>query len=237
LAHWKSQSYWQETYTDLYDFCLCLRELSLQQNGNRPAQAPPGRPERVYDQTQRQIEEACAAIMQILKPKRPTAADGPVVRADFIGPATQYSHGLSIYFPWSEPVQDKNEKALTNYAAYEFSTRPLTKAWLIFLRSYFQETQRPGRVEEDRDIQGQDASYQTPSFVRALSDAQEAYKVPGTAVGQPQSFPMALDGGKVTPPDSGGGGCACLSVKNYSNEFQMSSNPSKVFVLTKAATP
>src|SRR5215213_3311622 len=24
LAHLKAQSYWQETYTDLYDFCLCL---------------------------------------------------------------------------------------------------------------------------------------------------------------------------------------------------------------------
>ncbi|HEX6649426.1 MAG TPA: clostripain-related cysteine peptidase [Pyrinomonadaceae bacterium] len=230
LAHWKSQSYWQETYTDLYDFCLCLRELCLQQNGNRPAQAPPGRPQRVYDETQRQIEEACATIMQILKPKRPTAADGPVVRADFIGPATQYSHGLSIYFPWSEPVQDKNEKALENYAAYEFSSRPLTKGWLIFLRSYFQETQRSGRVEEDRDIKGQDASYQTPDFMHALDDAQQAFKVPGTAAGQPQSVPTALDGGKVIPPDSGGGGaCACLSIKNYSPEFVMSSNASKVF--------
>jgi len=26
LAHLKAQSYWQETYTDLYDFCLCLEQ-------------------------------------------------------------------------------------------------------------------------------------------------------------------------------------------------------------------
>ena len=28
LAHWRSQSYWQESYTDIADFCFCLlREL------------------------------------------------------------------------------------------------------------------------------------------------------------------------------------------------------------------
>ena len=27
LAHWKSQSYFQENYTDLYDFCFCLSDF------------------------------------------------------------------------------------------------------------------------------------------------------------------------------------------------------------------
>jgi len=232
LAHWKSQSYWQEMYTDLYDFCLCLRQLCLQHDAKRPAQLPKDRKEvRGYDATQKKIEEACDTVMQILKPKRPKdIADGPVVRADFIGAATQYSHGLSIYFPWTRPVQDKNEHALENYADYKFSSGPETKAWLTFLRSYFQETQRDGRISEDKNIKGQDASYQTPEFTQALDDAKEAFKVPGTPTGQPQSFPTALDGGKVIPPDSGGGGaCACLSIKNYSPEFVMSFNASKVF--------
>lgn len=226
LAHWKSQSYWQETYTDLYDFCLCLRQLCLEHDGKRPAER------RGHDATQKKMEETCDAIMQILKPKRPTnAADGPVVRADFIGAATQYSHGLSIYFPWTAPVQDKNEHALDNYAEYKFASGPETKAWLTFLKSYFKETQRDGRIAEDKDIKGQDASYQTPDFMQALDDAREAFKVPGTSAGQPQSFPTALDGGgaKVIPPDSGGGACTCLSIKNYSPEFVMSSNASKVF--------
>jgi len=230
LAHWKSQSYWEDTYTDLYDFCLCLSELCLQQNKNRPAQVLPNRPERVYDETQRKIEEACAAIMQILKPKRPADADGPVIRADFIGAATQYSHGLSIYFPWTEPVQDKNEDALKIYGDYEFSTRPATKHWQDFLTAYFRDTKREDRLSEDKNIQGQDATYQTdPGFMQALAAARQAYKVPGTTVGQPQSVPTALDGGKVIPPDSGGGACACLGVKNFPSVFVMSINASKVF--------
>jgi len=34
LAHWKSQSYYQELYTDLYDFCLCLSESCCDSDTN-----------------------------------------------------------------------------------------------------------------------------------------------------------------------------------------------------------
>src|SRR5262245_1077816 len=213
LAHWKSQSYWQDTYTDLYDFCLCLSELCREQNKNRTAQTLANQL-RSYDETQKTIEDACQRIMDILKPKRPTDTSGPVIRADFIGSGTQFSHGLSIYFPWTEPVQDKNEDALKIYGEYDFSISPATSHWPVFLTSYFRDTKRQDRLSEDKNIQGQDASYQTdPGFMQALAAARQAYKVPGTTAGQPQSVPTALDGGKVIPPDSGGGACACLGVK------------------------
>src|SRR6185503_21334546 len=34
LSHLKAQSYWQETYTDLYDFCFCLEQQCLDEGGD-----------------------------------------------------------------------------------------------------------------------------------------------------------------------------------------------------------
>jgi hypothetical protein len=167
--------------------------------------------------------------MKVLEPKRPTDVDGPVIRTDFVGAGTQYSHGLSIYFPWSEPVEDTDEGGLTNYQNYTFTANEATKAWSKFLESYFTDTQRPGRLKEEKTFGDQDSAYQDDEgFKKALETAIRAFQSPGIVPG-PGSSPTMLDGGKVSPPDSHGG-CACLSVKNYSKEFLMSLHASKVFV-------
>ena len=226
LAHWKAQSYWQETYTDLYDFCLSLRRLCVGAEETRPAlhAVGPARPLRRYDQRQKAIEEACDSVRKMLEPNRPSGNTGPVIRTDFIGAASQYSHGLSIYFPWTEPIQDKNEQALTNYGQYVFTAM---SAWLNFLEEYFKETQRPDRLTEDRKFKDVDLSYQrTPGFEAALKAARKAFRIPGLA--GPQSVPTALDQ-KINPPDAGGTGCQCPSIKNYSKEFLMSPGASGVF--------
>jgi hypothetical protein len=226
LAHWKSQSYWKETYTDLYDFCLCLRRLCVRQEQNRHLQdTRPTRTARGYDAKQKAIEEACQAVMGKLAPK----TDGPVIRTDFIGAGSQYSHGLSIYFPWSAPVEDNYERAFTNYTKSAFTTQRSTVAWLEFLRSYFDKTKRPSRLDEDRDFKDQDVSYQNdPQYKRALDAAKEAFKIPGTATGA-EAVPTSLDQ-KISPADAGGGGCICPSIKNHSREFLMSPGASGVFV-------
>ena len=232
LAHWKAQSYWQETYTDLYDFCLCLRRLCVKQEQKRHLQdARPPDKMRAYDAKQKAIENACQDVMNALAPTKPGEDTGPIIRTDFIGAGSQYSHGLSIYFPWSEPVEDKQERALTNYKNYAFATAP-TLAWLEFLRLYFEITKRPSRLREDRDFKDQDVTYQSdPQFQRALAAAQKAFSIPGMQPGNPQSVPTAQDqlDQKINPPDAGGG-CMCPSIKNYSKEFLMSPGAAAVFI-------
>ena len=232
LAHWKAQSYWQETYTDLYDYCLCLRRLCVKQEQRRHLQdTRPPENVRAYDLKQKAIENACLAVMNMLAPTKPSEATGPIIRTDFIGAGSQYSHGLSIYFPWSEPVEDKQERALTNYKNYEFATAP-TAAWLDFLKLYFEITKRPSRLREDREFQDQDVAFQSdPQYRRALAQAQKAFSIPGIQPGNPQGVPVAQDqlDQKISPPDAGGG-CACPSIKNYSKEFLMSPGAAAVFV-------
>ncbi|HKY41452.1 MAG TPA: clostripain-related cysteine peptidase, partial [Pyrinomonadaceae bacterium] len=102
LAHWRSQSYWQETYSDLYDFCLCLRQLCEQpkKDGTDEKDAATFK-NREYDFKRFAIINACTSVMDTLKPENGTKGIGPIVCVDYVGPDVQYSHGLSIYFPWS----------------------------------------------------------------------------------------------------------------------------------------
>jgi hypothetical protein len=107
LAHWKSQSYFQENYTDLYDFCRCLKEECQDDIKVKRAGEETG--------IQRSIRNACRKVMVVLRPswkkgtsvKKPDPFDALVVYSDHFGPTYQYSHGLSIYFPWAMPVEDQ----------------------------------------------------------------------------------------------------------------------------------
>jgi hypothetical protein len=118
LAHLESQSYWGETYTDLFDFCRCLH-------------ARCGDAEEL-----KELSTTCLDVMNRLKTlefNRESAEDerdgmkGPELRelkeerekpeseerfkrlvifAENFGSAYQYSHGLSVYFPWARPVEN-----------------------------------------------------------------------------------------------------------------------------------
>jgi hypothetical protein len=109
LAHLKSQSYFDEKYTDIYDFCLCLAEKC---NSNKLSD----------------LGKACTGLIEKLKPvaarndvlKRFEAL---VIRSKHFGWTSQYSHGLSIYFPWSEPTRKSNTTVLEDYDTYAFNRR------------------------------------------------------------------------------------------------------------------
>jgi hypothetical protein len=138
LAHWRSQSYWQENYTDLYDFCLCLSRYC--QDYAKSAKQPMT-PAMVA------ADAACGKVMGSL-----VVGGGLVVRNEFAGPAYQYSHGLSVYFPWARPSADnplwfgKNPAGFKPgaYGRYEFRET----GWRDFLESYFDATVRKPRREE-----------------------------------------------------------------------------------------
>src|SRR5262249_30906421 len=56
LAHWESQSFFDENYTDLYDFCFCLKRGCEQTK-------PPTGMSRHF----KQIKNACYSVMETLR--------------------------------------------------------------------------------------------------------------------------------------------------------------------------
>ncbi len=122
LAHWESQSFFQEVYTDLYDFCQCLKE----------------RCKKKETKAQKAMWSSCEKLIDMLR----AGTEGPIVQADFSGPDCQFAYGLSIYFPWARPVEDAREHVIKNYRNYAFVTELGGASWLQFLNAYFKETMR-----------------------------------------------------------------------------------------------
>lgn len=143
LAHLESQSYWEENYTDLSDFCSRLWNRC---NGR--------------DDIQVAIRTACVSVTQAINGQQPEDDQNPtktsrpspgsinfdqlVMCSDYYGPAYQWSNGLSIYFPWRSPVN----KVIGTYRGYKFTREHGSKSWWSFLRQYFRLTQRPRRLPE-----------------------------------------------------------------------------------------
>ncbi|HEV7743620.1 MAG TPA: clostripain-related cysteine peptidase [Pyrinomonadaceae bacterium] len=148
LAHLESQAYWEENYTDLFDFCSCLWERC--QTGNS---------------AQRAIATACKNVTLAINGRTPDAPrygsaaakaqpianqfrratteefDGLVLFSDYYGPAYQFSHGLSVYFPWKSP----SDQIIQNYRGYRFTQEHGSKSWWSFLQQYFKKTRRAAR--------------------------------------------------------------------------------------------
>ena len=211
LAHLEAQSYFQETYTDLYDFCLCLsRRCAHEQPIQEALKAD-------FDVAINALKEACNAVVEALKETTPNSV---IVHSDHFGPLFQYSHGLSIFFPWARPVQEEpvvlDDNVLTRYEKYEF-TKALGKAsWLSFLDAYFTGTQRKSREEEDgKKIEAALASQNgngntvgipaNAAIINALKD--------GPRLGQ--DSPALKDSARL------GTACTC-SIKNYPMNFSVS---------------
>jgi Clostripain family len=204
LAHWRSQSYWQENYTDLFDFCHCLRKQC------KDFKVSAGRP---MTERMAAVYAACERVKELFDD-----GAGLVVRSDFAGPAYQYSHGLSVYFPWTEPPSDSklwsrddDGKLAGEYKDYDFKET----LWFKFLEKYFVKTRRKSRRSES----GGAAS---DLIVRGLSQLEQdeaeliedmvslVYNEEGRL-----SMDTALTGGKTNPVDGTGEDCACPVIKNF----------------------
>jgi len=231
-SHWKSQSFFEEMYTDLHDFCFCLRERikevagdnasqtlqdimsacdlvisSLARHVPAPAMAPPPAMLRRNASKSRSaaVASAATAVAQ-------TAVQTSLIEAsEFVGPAYQYSHGLSIYFPWSEPSADS--QILQQYETYKFS-KGLSNSWLNFLRAYFAKTRRDtSRVEQD-DVKLRDRAA-AERIIKELPRDQALQEDIGSLIynGEGPRGGFALE--KSDPNDKTGGSCDCPSIKNY----------------------
>ncbi|HEX5736345.1 MAG TPA: clostripain-related cysteine peptidase [Blastocatellia bacterium] len=192
LSHWEAQSFWGECYTDLHDFCHCLSE-------------------RCKEDGLEDLSKACEGVIAELKKI--------VIRSRHLGSDVQFSHGLSIYFPWSRPVEDEllrkkatrpeanrkyddEEKGiLEKYREYAFTIdfKDETKTWLSFLETYFKKTMRLSRKVSD-DNANDDLIFES--------------SVRNPAAGSRSIHISSLPGpGKVDSQH--GAGCTCPSIKNY----------------------
>lgn len=103
-AHGQSQSYWGENYSDLYDFCECL-SVGCKTAGTSHT------PETL--KLAGALSTACENVIGELtdsKNNQRNEKDSCIVHcSEYFGPLFQYSHGLSIYFPWSRPLGNFGE--------------------------------------------------------------------------------------------------------------------------------
>lgn len=134
LAHWDAQSFWQDRYTDLYDFCFRLYQRC---EDAKPISAG-------TRATLRSMQEKCDKVIRLLA----SGDDKLVIRADFTGPAHQFSHGLFVFFPWAEP--GNRQFWLKEYGSYKFKET----TWRQFLDRYFQNTMRQPRGYENHSSKG-----------------------------------------------------------------------------------
>jgi hypothetical protein len=133
---------------------------------------------------------------------------------------------LSIYFPWCEPLDDepwaperqngqprsepkgRNQKIVEGYKSYDFNKG--ANSWWSFLDSYFRETKRASRSEEDKpEFHAQlDRNKFTNARARdSFDDAASEFNVDGSL------GTRTPDVGTRTPDT--GLDCTCPTIKNY----------------------
>jgi hypothetical protein len=203
LAHWDAQSFWQDSYTDLFDFCFRLKRRCLHVFPELAAPAPPGGAGDPLGVV-REIAGACAEVMLVLEKGKERDDERVVVRAEFAGAEYQYSHGLSVYFPWSRPADGFFGK----YQEYAFAAET---SWDDFLDEYFTKTMRESQGQENPTTQSLGLEREVLESLlrtigaRAFPDGQLSKGAGNDATG----------GGKGGGGDASGDDCACHSVKNY----------------------
>lgn len=131
LAHWESQGYKDEQYTDLWDFC---NRLALRCN-----KLPLKRREAIV--------AACNAVKTAIRNEKGKPC--LVIRSCYTGAAFQHSHGVSVFFPWSRIVDARGIDDLKHYAQLQFVRRT---EWGTFLDAYLDRTQRLVRSGAENEI-------------------------------------------------------------------------------------
>jgi hypothetical protein len=105
LAHWETQSYNGEQFIDLYDFCDCLEQ--------RVASAD--------------VSKRCRELKEFINSEF-------VLNSCYCGASYQYSHGVSMYFPWAQVAP--------SYWNLDFTRDSKDGGWGSFLKTYTRVTRR-----------------------------------------------------------------------------------------------
>ena len=210
LAHLESQSYWNENYTDLYDFCFCLSRYCEKFSG------------LVKESSQiDKLQTVCDEVREALK-KNP---DSPIMFREFAGPESQYSHGFSIFFPWTRPSKDR--AIMIEYEKYKFEAT----GWIKFLDAYWGHQEEgevtgtmraPHKGKEEKDTLAKTVrSNKYNDLIEDISsimfDADGPLNTSGTLA----------DTDKPHPRSPMGDECNCSSIKNFPRDTRKRSEKSK----------
>ena len=116
LAHWEAQSYKDEEYVDLADFCDRLRL-------------------HIGDAA---IQDCCTEVIEALTRIVGTSCVS--------GSGFQFSSGLSIYFPWcNDAVKSKGANGASQLSTYQELAFSRDTRWGTFLDAYLSATRREPR--------------------------------------------------------------------------------------------
>ncbi len=187
VARLEAQAYFGELFVDLYDFCELLikrsndilhslnriaASLLVQNAANandsyrqsfKPILLPLEEVQELY-----KITTAAKQVLDIFR------SDTVVPRAYYVCPQLQYSHGLSIFFPWTLPEGPITFEAVEGSgpdpSEYDFSTpfevyrRYLFAQedygdWARFLHAFFKATLRDVRRVEFEHVEDNDDFY------------------------------------------------------------------------------
>lgn len=156
LARLEAQSHWGETFVDIYDFCERLlkkcKQIVLATNDLlRDLKANRAKEREIRKTTLmrniRRIIGCCKNVMN--------RVEEIVPHSYYICSDLQYSHGVSIYFPWSMPVepytfeQRGNDYALiTAFQTYSGYCFVEASGWAHFLKAFYGATLRKVRRAE-----------------------------------------------------------------------------------------
>ncbi len=158
LARLEAQSYWGKTFVDVYDFCerllkrcneavrthnVVLKQMGY--DGELQAQLRQTKLVQLF----RNIIHCCITVME--------KSGEMVPNSYYIGSDLQYSHGLSIFFPWTMPGEPYFflkrgsdyilKTAFETYSQYKFVKE---SGWGDFLESFFKATLRKVRRADRR---------------------------------------------------------------------------------------
>ncbi len=256
-AHWKAQAYWGDEYTDLCDFCRCLMEGCdkrieplrplLPRDSETPSAAAKGIQALVQElEAVKKIAGELADQLEVNRSgKRKERFAKLVVRSEHFGWKNQFSHGLSVYFPWSEPLdveatsdvpmkrsqrlkQDesvkRHERIMHNYENYKFSTELAGNSWWDFLKLYFDKTERPSRLDEFGKEKLKEVGFDESEFTALVGVAEGSFDWEGT-----------LDPIDHKSSSAQGPGCSCPSIKNFKTGYDRNGRKVKGFSISPGA--
>ena len=212
LARLEAQSYWSETFVDLYDFASLLLKKCREFLDCVKTMVYPCVSTRDLVKVVRNIEFWCAEVLKIFQRRQ------IVPLAYYVGPQLQYSHGVSVFFPWTlpegpvtfEPVPKTAAKPkefelrtpFEEYKSYLFAGAQYGD-WERLLVSFFRATLRNVRVEE----YGREDRFQ---MARSMSRSRMANEF--------QTAVIDLQKSSSSTGDDDG----CAQIKNYPRRFYLS---------------
>lgn len=238
LARLEAQSYWDETFVDLYDFCelmllRCNKFLAIHMHWFRGLKrkfklnfSDTAASQWVSNETEtgrrfKKIAQCCKAVLKEFKLRKEGESNNGIVPFSYyVCPDLQYSHGLSIYFPWTLP-QDTIyfephggyssypgecydlRTAFDEYKGYDFA-KPCGADWAAFLTQFFKATLRNVRLV--------DYKYEDGQRIDSFTDSQVLFELAAPAVDLQKSGP---DTGEQDERRR-------ITIKNYPRRFYLS---------------